>query len=73
MQVMDMNLVFDGAETIFIGCAVGATRFDTAASHPNRKTFGVVFTANRIFFAGIVLTERRVAELAGPHDQGVNE
>ena len=51
---MDMNFVFDGVITEFIGCAVDTASFKPAAGHPHAETISVVVSSHLVP-AGIIL------------------
>ena len=67
VQVVDLDLVFDGVITVVVGGAVDRAALDSAAGHPHGEAIGVVVAA-----VG-PLGHRGAAELAAPDDQGAIE
>ncbi len=67
VQVVDVQLVLDGAEAEVVGGADGGAGFDATARHPHRE-------AGRIVVAAVAfLAHRRAAELTAPDDERLIE
>ncbi len=65
MEVVYVNLVFDGVPAEVIGRPVGETALDTCAGEPHGET-------KRMMLAAVgALRRRRAAKLAAPHNNGV--
>src|ERR1700679_2771458 len=67
VQVVDLDLVFDGVITVVVGGAINRSPLDSAASQPHGESIGIVIAA-----VGS-LGHRGPAELAAPDDQSALE
>ena len=65
MQIVNVDFVFNGTETEFVGRAVAQTRLHPGPGHPNGKRLVIVIAPVA------ALRVRRAAKLARPHDQRV--
>ena len=63
MDIMDVQLVFGGVETEFIGGADGLSSSRSTAGHPHGEAGGIVIAAVTFFAHG------SASELATPDDQ----
>src|SRR5262245_48447971 len=63
MQIVNVDSVFDGRETEFVGRAVADPALHASTGHPDRETVMVVIAAFLSFGC------RRAAELATPDDE----
>ena len=65
VQVMQVNLVFDGIVAVIVGSTVPNACFHTSTSEPHRVPLRIVISAIRSLGNG------RASEFAAPKDQGI--
>ena len=70
LKVVDVNWILDDVVTEIVGLAVTDSRLDASASHPDRKTLGMMI-ATVVRLGQFTLRVIRTAEFATPNDQRV--
>src|SRR5258706_1782796 len=64
MQIMDVNRIFHGVVTQFVGAAIGHTAFDACAGHPDGESLDMVI-------ATIALRHGSATKFTSPNDQRI--
>lgn len=67
MEIMNVDRIAGGTNTILVGLTVGNTRLHASSGHPGREYPMMMFPTFRIG-RGI---EWGSAKLGGPHDKGI--
>ena len=70
LKVMHVHGIFDDIDAVVIGCSVGHTAANTAASHPVSETIRVVITSI-VLLCELTLAVDCPTELPAPDDEGI--